>query len=245
MFPIRKKLWFYNFISLFFIFFVFVVGNIPLQAANINIGSELRVNVTLKSIKDLRDQYLVKQRYDYSCGSSALATLMRYGFNEQVTEETILKEVFMNLSGDDESLRKKEGLSLLDLQHVAQAHGYKAQGFRLSPEYLTKLQGPVIVFIKPRGYKHFAVLRGVLDDRIYLADPSRGNIRMPAYRFLDMWMEKDGKGIIFVIEPVNGITDYTTQLNVTIDGLPRPEIMSVRQLLSVGSPRTPSPGLLP
>ena len=46
-----------------------------------------------------------------------------------------------------------------------------------------------------------AVLTG---DRVYLADPSRGNIRMPAYRFLDSWLGDNGKGIIFVVEPQDG-----------------------------------------
>lgn len=61
-------------------------------------------------------------------------------------------------SEDQEALREKEGFSLLDLQRVAQRRGHKAQGFRLAPEFLPKLQGPVIAFIRPRGYEHFAVL---------------------------------------------------------------------------------------
>ena len=59
---------------------------------------------------------------------------------------------------------------------------------------LPRLGGPVIVFIEPRGYKHFVVLRGTRGDRVYLADPSRGNIRMPAYRFLDSWLGENGTG---------------------------------------------------
>ncbi len=105
-----------------------------------------------------------------------------------------------------------------------------------SSPYLPNLGGPVIVFIEPRGYKHFAVLRGVKGDRIYLADPSRGNIRMPAYRFLDTWLGENGKGIIFVIEPKVGLPDHDTPLSVPLDGLPQPEIMTAREMLAVGSP---------
>ena len=57
----------------------------------------------------------------------------------------------------------------------------------MAPKDLGKLNGPVIVFIEPRGYKNFAVMRGFRGDRVHLADPSRGNIRMPAYRFQDSW----------------------------------------------------------
>ena len=97
------------------------------QAANIGIGSGTRIDVPLKSMKDLRDKDLVKQRLDYSCGAAALATILRYGFGDEVTERDILKELFDLLSEDEEGLRRKEGFSLLDLQHVAQARGYKAQ----------------------------------------------------------------------------------------------------------------------
>jgi hypothetical protein len=206
------------------------------RAANIDVGSGTRIEVPLKSMKDLRDQGLVKQRFDYSCGAAALATVLRYGFGEEVTERKILDELFDLLPEDQEALRREEGFSLLDLQRVAQARGYKAQGFRLAPEFLAKLGGPVIVFIEPFGYKHFAILRGVRGDRVYLADPSRGNIRMPAYRFLDSWLGDKGTGIIFVIEPKEGLPEGEFPLNATGEGLPQPEIMTAREMLAVGNP---------
>src|SRR6186997_197835 len=164
-------------------------------------GSNLRVEPPARSMKDLRDQNVVKQRFDFSCGAAALATLMRHGFGQSITEGQILDGLFDLPSEAEKAQRRRTGFSLLDLQRVAQAQGYDAQGFRLEPEQLPMLGGPVIVFIEPRGYKHFAVLRGVRGGRVYLADPSRGNIRMPVYAFLDTWLQDDGKGIIFVVEP--------------------------------------------
>ncbi len=206
------------------------------RAASIDVGSGTRIEVPLKSMKDLRDRKLVKQRFDYSCGAAALATILRYGFGDELTERDILTDLFDLLPEDEEGLRRKEGFSLLDLQHVAQARGYKAQGFRLEPQHLAKLSGPVIVFIEPRGYKHFAVLRGVKGDRVYLADPSRGNIRMPAYSFLDGWLGETGKGIIFVIEPKDGLPEGEFPLSLPAKGLPQPEIMTAREMLAVGNP---------
>jgi hypothetical protein len=43
-----------------------------------------------------------------------------------------------------------------------------------------------------------------------LADPSRGNIRMPAYSFLDTWLGENDTGIIFVIEPKDGLPGHDT-----------------------------------
>ena len=214
---------------------VLLVAGSQSRAANIDLGSGTRIDIPLKSMKTLRDQGLVKQRLDYSCGAAALATILRYGFGDEVTERDILVELFDLLSKDEEGLRRKEGFSLLDLQHVAQARGYKAEGFRLEPQFLAKLGGPVIVFIEPHGYKHFAVLRGVRGDRVFLADPSRGNIRMPAYRFLDYWLGEDGKGIIFVIEPKDGRSIHDFPLGLSADGLPQPEILTAREILAVSN----------
>jgi predicted double-glycine peptidase len=120
-------------------------------AANIGIGSGIRLDPPVASMKDLRDKHLVKQRFDYSCGAAALATILGYGFGEKVTEREILLQLFDLLSEEQKKVSREEGFSLLDLQRVAQARGYKAQGFLLEAKYLPRLGGPVIVFIEPRG----------------------------------------------------------------------------------------------
>ena len=212
-------------------------------SAQISIDPGLRIDRPSQSIKDLRDQNLVKQRFDFSCGAAALATLMRYGFGERITERDILAQLFGLLSDSEKPTVRATGFSLLHLQRVAQARGYNAEGFRLTPEQLSMLGGPVLVFIEPRGYKHFAVLRGVRGDRVYLADPSRGNIRMPAYAFLNDWLQNDGRGIIFVVEPAAGLPPSGTPLRVVRRGWPQPEMMTARELLAVGNAlaRLPQP----
>ena len=212
-----------------------MVLSAPASFAQIAIqGSGIRAVPPTRTMKEMRDQNVVTQRFDFSCGAAALATLMRYGLGEDITERQILIELFDRLSEDEKEVRRRTGFSLLDLQRVAQARGFNAQGFRLTPDQLTMLAGPVIVFIEPHGYKHFAVLRGVHGDRIHLADPSRGNVRQPAYAFLDGWLQDDGKGIIFVVEPKTGLPQGTMPLSLAKAGLPQPEIMTVRELLAVG-----------
>jgi len=208
----------------------------PAAATDIQVGPGARVEIPVTSMKALRDQNVVKQRFDYSCGAAALATLLRYGYGDTVSEVDILKDLFALLTEDEKAVSRKQGFSLLDLKHVAEARGYKAQGFRLAPGDLPKLGGPVIVFIEPRGYKHFAVLRGSRGDRVYLADPSRGNIRQPAYRFLDDWLDANGQGIIFVVEPQGGLPTVRSPLRALPEGVAQPEIMTARELLAVGNP---------
>lgn len=213
------------------------------HGTTVDLAGGNRVFLPMKSLKAMRDHQVVKQAYDYSCGAAAFATLLTYSLNDPVSELDVLKAAFASLSEDEEAMRKKEGLSLLDLQQIAQARGHKAQGFRLEPSYLSKLGGPVIVFIRPRGYEHFAVLKGVRGDRVYLADPSLGNIRVPVYQFLAMWLDETKKGIIFVVERVEGQTVSAPLLTPSQPGFGQPEVLSARQLLEVGTlqPRVPSP----
>lgn len=186
-------------------------------------------------MKALRDQNLVRQAKDFSCGAAALATLLTYGLNDPVTEEQVLDDLFAQLSSTDASVRQKTGFSLLDMQTVAQRRGYKAQAFRLAPQDLAKLTGPVIVFIEPQGYKHFAVLRGIRGDRVFLADPSRGNVRMPAYQFMQTWLGSEATGIIFVVEPQTAAIDDLNALSILPGTLSQPELLSARELLAVGA----------
>lgn len=213
-----------------------IAGSTTAMAEPLSVGGSVSVRVAPRSLKALRDENVVRQAQDYSCGAAALATLLSFGLGDAVTEGEILAELFAVLSPTDATGRQKDGFSLLDLQRVAQRRGYKAQAFRLAAHDLPRLNGPAIVFIEPDGYKHFAVLRGVRGDRIFLADPSRGNVRMPAYQFLQVWQGNDGTGIIFVVEPQTGVQAKSAMpLSLGPETLPQPEMLSARELLAVGA----------
>ena len=86
----------------------------------------------------------------------------------------MIARVVARLAETESGRLKSSGLSLLDLQKLAIERGHKAEGFRLHIDQLSRIERPVIVFIKPFGYAHFAVLRGIRGDRVHLADPSLG-----------------------------------------------------------------------
>jgi predicted double-glycine peptidase len=149
------------------------------------------------TIQELRNKYVVTQKLDYSCGAAALATLMSYYFREPMTEKEILDLLDLELAhlSEAERVKKKQfGFSLLDLKKVAERKGYKAAGFQLPVTKLSEIAAPVIVYVRPLGYHHFAVLRGVSGDRFYLADPKRGNLTMSLARFADEY-----GGVVFVL----------------------------------------------
>ena len=189
----------------------------------------------VQSMRALRDAGVVKQKFDYSCGSAALATLLTYGLGDPTDEDAILRMILSPLSGDELRALQQRGLSLLDMQKVAQARGHKAQGFRLPADQLSKISRPLIVHIRPHGYEHFAVFKGLRGDRVYLADPSLGNIRMPLYRFLDMWADSSGRGVVFAVERRDGSWPAGSALAVAAREGPPLEWQSARRLFDTGN----------
>lgn len=190
-----------------------------------------------RSWRALRDAGLVRQGFDYSCGSAALATLLQGG-DEPPSETTILREVFAGLTEEEKARIVEAGVSLLDLKRVAERRGYRAEGYRVKPDFLPKLTRPVLVFIQPRGYKHFAVFRGVRGDRVFLANPARGNVRHPIWSFLDMWLDEQGRGVIFVVD-----SKASPLLALDPDAPTQPEILGVRELVAIGNPYARLPNL--
>lgn len=176
-----------------------------LQAQPVALPAEAgRVTVPIKSFKALRDEGIVKQQHDYSCGAASLATLLTYGLDDAVGEAEILERVIARLVGDQEAELKAKGVSLLDLKAVSEERGHRASGFRLDLAQLGRITRPVMVFIRPFGYEHFAVLRGIRDGTVFLADPSLGHWRMSLAKFNAMWADESGRGVIFIVERRDG-----------------------------------------
>ena len=156
-------------------------GGLPLRAGSI------RIQKALRSWKAIRQANVVMQSRDYSCGSAALATLMRYYFDDDKTEADILENILGFLTPEEITERQQNGLSMLDLKRCAERMGYQAVGVKLPVSALPKLKGPVLIHLAKGDYEHFAVLRGIRDDRVYLADPIRGNVQVRIWRFDKEW----------------------------------------------------------
>lgn len=210
-------------------------------AGPLNTGHNIRLSASMRSMHELQYQSVVRQSRDYSCGSAALATLLNFYHGLEIAEENILAMVFASLPEEKIMIRKKDGISLLDLQRICATLDIKGDGFRLKPEDLAKLDRPVIVFIEHREYKHFAILKGIRNGRVYLADPALGNIRIPLFKFRERWINKNGQGVVFATEKTD--QPNATALNVPATILSQPELLSVRELLNQGNPYIQNPDL--
>lgn len=87
----------------------------------------------IKTWKDLRDEHIVKQDLDYSCGAASVATIMNGFYGLNVTEAALLDD--MEADG---------AASFQDLAEVAQAYGLKGVGVALNFEQLRQLKVPAI-----------------------------------------------------------------------------------------------------
>lgn len=148
-------------------------------------------NVQVRSLKEARFARVVKQQYDFSCGSAALATLLTFHYEKPVSETDVFTEMFE--VGDQERIRRL-GFSLLDMKKYLKTHELRADGFKLSIEKLANLGVPSIALIETSGYKHFVVVKGMAGDKLLLGDPARGSRAMPIEEFEQSW-----NGIVFVI----------------------------------------------
>lgn len=165
------------------------------EGLSVSVGG-MRLSKSVKSLTQIKRENVVFQQGDFSCGSAALATILRYYFGEDVDEKEIIDGI-IDLSEVERlhKIIKRQGLSLLDLKRFAESRGFKARGYRLELEDLLQLEMPAIVPVYWRSYSHFVVVRGVAGDRVLIADPSAGNITMRRRNFLSVWRGK----VAFVI----------------------------------------------
>ncbi|GAU05556.1 C39 family peptidase [Burkholderia stabilis] len=153
-------------------------------------GAGYAMHVT--SLKEARFKRTIKQQFDFSCGSAAVATLLTYQYDYPMTEQTAFAEMWEN--GNQEKIRR-QGFSLLDIRRFLDAHGFVADGFELPLQTLAKTHTPAIVLITEHGYHHFVVVKGLRDGRVLVGDPATGTRPMSLASFEQKWEDH----VIFVI----------------------------------------------
>ncbi|NPA51768.1 MAG: hypothetical protein GXO22_02615 [Aquificae bacterium] len=140
-----------------------------------------------KSWTQIKDKMVIKQKYDFSCGASSLATVLTYFFEDKTTEEDIIKFVLGKKRLYYKKLRDLEEedfyLSMKDLIDYLRHNSYKAKAVAVNIEHLYHLKYPAIIYMVFRGQEHFSVFKGIDKRYVYLADPSLGNVAIPLNRF--------------------------------------------------------------
>ncbi|MGB9192077.1 C39 family peptidase [Acinetobacter sp.] len=137
----------------------------------------------------VEDQFrgIVRQAYDYSCGSAALTTLLN-GYVDvgvTMTEQQVMNGLLK--FGETEKIVERRSFSLLDMKRFVGAIGFESGGYKGEFSDLVKQEQPAIVPISYAGFKHFVVFKAYKNGRVYVADPAVGNISFDETRFKDIW----------------------------------------------------------
>ncbi len=203
------------------LFFLALVPHNVSFAGSFDLGvAGANPRLQIKSIKETRFNRIIKQQYDFSCGSAALATLLTYHYNLARTED----EVFLAMweAGEQENIRER-GFSLLDMQSYLYRENLKADGFQMTLERIKEIGVPGIALIEVKGYKHFVVIKGARNGGVLIGDPSSGMTIKSDAEFNDIW----GGTIFFIRSFVDrGKRNFDNSLDWAV--LPGPDYAASR-----------------
>lgn len=154
-------------------------------------GSGGDIAVGVNSFQAKRFDSVLRQQYDFSCGSAAVASLLSFHYEKPVTEQ----EVFANmLALADQDKVRQEGFSMLDMKRYLESEGYQADGFRMPLSGLREqVRVPVIALVTLGGYRHFVVIKGINEREVLVGDPARG---LKAYSWNEFQQHWDGSAFV-------------------------------------------------
>ena len=147
----------------------------------------------VRSLAEFRNQGVVRQRFDLTCGAAAIATVLTYQFGRPVGEREVVLAMLRRTN--PVMVRMRLGFSLLDLKRYAAGQGFAAAGFADMTLADLDAHAPVIVPIRWHGFRHFVVYRGRRAGRVLIADPAFGNRTLAEDDFNAAW----ANGIGFIV----------------------------------------------
>jgi uncharacterized protein len=159
----------------------------PAQA-QVRLGPEAaggaNYNVHVMTWWDIPFRSIVRQRYDFSCGSAAVATLLTYHYDIPTAEQGPFAAMW---KAGDRAKITKAGFSMYDMKLYLKSVGLSSEGYRMDIDDLRKAKRPAIALIDLKGYKHFVVIKGIIGDTVLVGDPVRGIARYDTSEFAKMW----------------------------------------------------------
>ncbi len=142
----------------------------------------------VQSYQEIKNQRVIRQSYEESCGASSLATLLNILNQSNFTELEILKTM-------SESKLNTDMVSFTDLKAAVQKLGFKANSYSLDREILNQLvKIPMLVKIEndPR-FPHFVVIINHKGNYLQIFDPNYGEYISSKKEFYSIW-DRDKKG---------------------------------------------------
>jgi uncharacterized protein len=134
-------------------------------------GGGVTARVNVESMAARKYKTVVRQQFDFSCGSAALATLLTFHYGRTISEIDAFQAMWD--VGEQDRIREL-GFSLLEMKRYLEGTGLTADGFQLTLDRIQEIGVPGIALIDVKGYKHFVVIKGITDKTVLIGDPSTG-----------------------------------------------------------------------
>ena len=179
--------------------------------------------ITLNSWQDLKFDGIVSQELDYSCGSASIVTILNEYLMDNWSENLVITDMTARLTEEEMKSRILEGFSMLDMKKTLVRLGYQVAGVKLTIAQLKKLTGPVIILLRKEEINHFVVLRGVVNEEVYIADPSLGKVRMSLEQ-----LNKEWQGEVLAIGKLGDNSINRGKMFVKESEIGHPELEAVR-----------------
>ncbi len=170
---------------------IFILSALLILTVSATTSAQRRATVAQANMR-----YVIRQSGPSECGPAALATLLHYYLGVPTTKTEVMRFT---------DWRRDQGTTLLGLEKAAIRKGCAANSYRMNYATLKKQLAayPMPVIVRTRySQPHFEVLLAIEEDRIYLADPSLGNIVLSKTSFLKRWrVSGSDEGFVFIAAP--------------------------------------------
>lgn len=172
----------------------------------------VQAEFAVKSLQELRNQRVVRQTYEESCGASSIATLINLIDNQKLTELDLLKTM-------SEKELYTDMVSFADLEEAVKKKGFQTNSFRIDRQSLDKILNiPLFVKIEddPR-FPHFVVIINHKGSFLQVFDPSYGKYISSKREFYSVWDKNSKGGYALVVLPKKELGEFKLNLPKALD----------------------------
>ncbi|EAH8308782.1 peptidase C39 [Campylobacter upsaliensis] len=164
----------------------------------------LKAEFVVKSYQEIKNEKVIRQNYEESCGAASLATLINILDDSNLTELDLLKA----MSGQQ---LYTDMVSFADLNDAVKKLGFQSKSYKIDRKILESIISvPILVKIEddPR-FPHFVVIINHKGNYLQIFDPSYGEYISSKREFYSVWDRYNKGGFALIINPIK---DYKLNL---------------------------------
>ncbi|EGJ6988505.1 peptidase C39 [Campylobacter upsaliensis] len=167
----------------------------------------LKAEFVVKSYQEIKNEKVIRQNYEESCGAASLATLINILDDSNLTELDLLKA----MSGQQ---LYTDMVSFADLNDAVKKLGFQSKSYKIDRKILESIISvPILVKIEddPR-FPHFVVIINHKGNYLQILDPSYGEYINSKREFYSVWDRYKKGGFALIINPKKQLKDYKLNL---------------------------------